>query len=91
MCAILLEPFVLPGTATEGAWEIFRSEVALRAKAVRQLAAEQGAVFVPLQNSFDCACEVQPASYWLGDGVHPTPAGHQLIADAWLKAFAEKL
>ena len=31
--------------------------------------------------------ETVPASYWLGDGVHPTPAGHQLIADAWIKAF----
>ena len=24
--------------------------------------------------------------YWLHDGVHPTPAGHQFLADAWLEA-----
>ncbi len=88
---MLLEPFVLPGTATEGAWEMFRKEVALRAEVVRRLAEEQGAVFVPLQNVFDSVCETQPASYWLGDGVHPTPAGHQLIADAWLKAFSKEM
>ena len=25
------------------------------------------------------------------DGVHPTPAGHQLIADAWLDLFRREL
>ena len=27
-----------------------------------------------------------PHTYWVYDGVHPTAAGNQLIADAWLKA-----
>ena len=30
--------------------------------------------------------EVSP-SYWIWDGIHPTPAGHQAIADAWLEEF----
>ncbi|NUS00787.1 MAG: GDSL family lipase, partial [Kribbellaceae bacterium] len=23
--------------------------------------------------------------HWLFDGVHPTPAGHQALAEAWLR------
>ena len=30
-----------------------------------------------------------PQKYWLVDGVHPRPAGHQLIANAWAKAAAK--
>lgn len=25
--------------------------------------------------------------YWIWDGIHPTPAGHQAMADTWLKNF----
>lgn len=28
-------------------------------------------------------------SYWIWDGIHPTPAGHQLMADEWLKTYKE--
>ena len=27
-------------------------------------------------------------SYWIWDGIHPTPAGHRRMADLWLKTFA---
>ena len=84
---ILMEPFVLKASATEGAWEQFRGETELRAAAVKQIAGECGVTFLPLQAMFDKAAETVPASVWLGDGVHPTPAGHQLIADACIKAF----
>ena len=84
---ILMEPFVLKASATEGAWDLFRGETEKRAEAVRQIARETDQIFLPLQAMFDEAAEKMPPSYWLGDGVHPTPAGHQLIADAWIKAF----
>lgn len=84
---LLLEPFVLRGVATEEKWDVFPQEVYARAAVVRKLAAEFGATFVPLQKPLEDACEKAPASYWLADGVHPTPAGHQLIADAWFEAF----
>ncbi len=83
---ILLEPFVLKASATEGAWEEFRRETELRGEAVRRIAEETKQTFVPLQKMFDDACEKAPANYWLGDGVHPMPAGHRLIADEWQKA-----
>lgn len=84
---MLLEPFVLPGSATSDHWDHFSSRVPENARLVKQLAEETGAVFVPLQKVFDDAAKIAPNDYWLGDGVHPTVFGHQLIADAWIKAF----
>lgn len=82
-----LEPFVLKGAATEEHWAEFERETRLRAEAVRRVAEEFGLTFVPLQKKFDEAAASAGAAYWLGDGVHPMPAGHQLIADAWCEAF----
>lgn len=85
---IILEPFVLKATATEENWEEFKNEVSLRAAAAKKIAAEYNLIFVPLQEKFDEAAKnTNDASYWLADGVHPTPAGHKLIAEAWLEAF----
>ena len=84
---ILLEPFVLPGTATEDAFEWFKSEVDLRAKAVKELAEEFNLPFIPLQEDLDKLTEVAPAEYWLKDGVHPTVFFHQHIAKKWIDTF----
>ena len=80
---VICEPFVLPcGVVTE-AWQ---EDMAQRQKIVEALAAEFNAIFVPFQNVFDRACETAPAAYWAPDGVHPSPAGHGVLARAWLKA-----
>jgi len=90
---MLLEPFVLPGSATVATeaipnrWEYFRQETDLRRAAVKRLAEKYGLVFVPLQEKFDAVNADAPMGYWLMDGVHPTPAGHALLQDAWLEAF----
>lgn len=86
---LLMEPFVLKGTANEAKWDRFEPMVYENAAIVREVAAEFGQVFLPLQQPLNKACEKAPASYWLGDGVHPTPAGHQLIANEWIKCFEE--
>ena len=86
---LVLEPFVLPGAATEAKWEEFSREVPLRAAASKRVAEDYGLIFVPLQSVFDEACRLAPADWWLRDGVHPTAHGHRLIADAWEKATAE--
>ena len=92
----ILEPFVLPGSATENneehpaRWEYFRTEVELRAQAAARVAKKYNLPFVPLQKMFDEVNTDAPVSgYWLSDGVHPTPAGHELIKQQWLKAFQE--
>jgi len=52
--------------------------------AAREIATEYGAAFIPYQRVFDEARKVAAPSYWTGDGVHPSLAGAQLMAEAWL-------
>jgi len=91
---MLLEPFVLHGSATKDTqenptrWEYFRTETVLRREATKRVAEAQNVLFVPLQEIFDKADASAPEEcYWLYDGVHPTAAGHELIKQAWLEAF----
>lgn len=92
---LILEPFVLPGTATNATpeiperWDYFRSEVPLRAAAAKRIAEKYDLVWVPLQKHFDEACQYAPAEQWLCDGVHPTAMGHELIKRQWVKGFQQ--
>lgn len=88
---MLMEPFVLPGRATEAAWEDFSGTVYQLAEIVQKLAKEYNLSFVPLQEKLNAACKLCPPEYWLGDGVHPTAAGHRLISDAWLEVFHKEI
>lgn len=83
----LLEPFVLRAAATDENWDYFHRETLLRAAAVKRLAEKYGLVFVPLQAEFDKVSENTENSFWLSDGVHPTPAGHKLIEEKLSLAF----
>lgn len=83
----LLEPFVLRAAATDENWDYFHRETLLRAASVKKLAEKYGLVFVPLQAEFDKASENTENSFWLSDGVHPTPAGHKLIEEKLSSAF----
>ena len=84
---ILMTPFITHGTATDRNWDYFRSEVDLRIAAVEDLAKKYNLPCVHTQKAFDQALEIAPANNWTYEGVHPTSAGHLLIANAWLKVF----
>lgn len=84
---MILEPFVLKAAATEEKWDVFSTEVPLRAKAAKRIAEEFGLPFIPLQKGFDELEKKAPASFWLLDGVHPSAAGHQFIKEQWIKTF----
>lgn len=84
---ILMEPYVLKGPATEEKWDFFRAETDLRRDAVKRLAQRHGAACIDTQTLFDEAAARSCAAHWTPDGVHPTPAGHWLLAQAWLGAF----
>lgn len=77
---IILEPFVLKGTATEHVWEEFSADVAVRAEICRRLAQKHGLTFIPLQEKLEALAAQTSNAYVLGDGVHPTFAGHELIS-----------
>jgi len=87
----ILEPFVLKGKGTEEHWEEFDREIRLRAGSARRIAEKYGLTFIPLQEKFDAMCEKCEVSYWLWDGVHPTAAGHELIARALVEAVKKDI
>ncbi|KQX51840.1 SGNH/GDSL hydrolase family protein [Paenibacillus sp. Root444D2] len=80
---IMIEPFVLPVPEDRKQW---REDLDPKINVVRELAREFGALLVPLDGIFAQASMLAPSSFWAPDGVHPSPAGHALIAKAWLKA-----
>ena len=80
---IVLEPFVLHTGAVTAEW--FPEFDARRAAAAR-VAARAGATFVPLQKIFDERAKTAAPQYWAADGVHPTAAGHAVIAEQWRRA-----
>lgn len=80
---IVLEPFVLRTGVVDDTWLAPLEE--RRAIAAR-IAHNAGATFIPLQTSFDEAASRGGPAHWLVDGVHPTPAGHALIAERWRTA-----
>jgi len=84
---VLLEPFSLPGgfETVQGRYDEWCGELAERQAIVKGLAKSYDAIFVPLQAAFDAACAKALDTYWLYDGVHPSEAGHMLIAQAWKK------
>ena len=50
----------------------------------KKLASEMGGME---QDKFNEATNDTETTYWLADGVHPTPAGHNLIAKALSDEF----
>ena len=86
---ILMEPFILKTGATLEKWEGWEKLMAEYQQHVREMAEQFGAVWVPLQQTFNAALEQADASYWLWDGVHPTAAGHELIARQWLSVVQQ--
>ena len=80
---LVLEPFVLRCGAVDDRWF---PEFDERRRAAQRVAQQAGAGFVPLQGAFDDVARTAAPQYWAADGVHPTPAGHALIAEQWRRA-----
>ncbi len=81
---IICEPFAVPGVkAVDDKWypEFYGYQ-----KAAMEIAAQFKATFIPYQRIYNEAITRAPGVYWTGDGVHPTLAGAQLMAQAWVEA-----
>ncbi|NCD69685.1 SGNH/GDSL hydrolase family protein [Mucilaginibacter agri] len=80
---IIGEPFAVKGVkAVDDKWYPAFDEYRASAKAIAE---QYDAVWIPYQSIFDKALETAPGSYWTTDGVHPSVAGSQLMAHAWLE------
>ena len=88
---VLCEPFILPVGKLKDKWDEYSNEVKKQQEIVRRLSAEHHAVFVPFQDAFNKALSKAPAEYWIWDGIHPMPAGHELMARVWLHKVSKKL
>jgi len=77
---VLCEPFVLRCGAVTDKWF---PEFTERLEVARSVAKEQSLTRVPFQEMFDEAVKEAPPQYWAADGVHPTLAGHSLMAKTW--------
>jgi lysophospholipase L1-like esterase len=80
---VIIEPFALRGKFVDDKW--YPAFAGYQA-AAKEVARQASATFVPLQHAFDKASARTGPAYWTADGVHPTPAGHALIAEEWRKA-----
>ena len=80
---VLVEPFVTPVTVEQTHWH---EDLDPKRAIVAELAREFGAAFVPLHAILTAAAAEHGAAAIAADGVHPTPLGHELIADAWQAA-----
>ena len=82
---IICQPFAVQNTsAVDQSWIEPMKEYQSVAK---RLADEFNAVWVPFQEVFDEAVKYAPGTYWTHDGVHPSMAGAQLMAEAWLRSI----
>ena len=81
---VLCEPFIFQLGHVNVKTEIWQTEIRKQQATVRQLAKTYHAIFVEMQEPFNNACKKAPASYWIWDGIHPMPAGHELMARLWI-------
>lgn len=88
---VLCEPFILPVGKVKENWATYQPDMARRQEVVENLALQYDAVFVGLQEVFDLACEKAPAEYWMWDGIHPTVAGHELVAREWIRQVGARI
>lgn len=80
---LLVEPFVVPVSADQWAW---REDLDPRIHVVRRLAEEFDAALLAADGLMNQAArEAGSPALLAGDGVHPTPLGHQVLAEAWTR------
>lgn len=81
---ILLEPVLAPVSDPQWAW---REDLDPKIGAVRRLAQRHRLELVPTDAVVNAAAAVRSVGELAGDGVHPSAAGHRVIADAFLQTY----
>ncbi len=88
---VLGAPFILPVGMVKEKWNAWQSEIEPRQQVVKKLAKEFNAVWVDYQDTFTKASEKASPDYWIWDGIHPTVAGHELMARKWIAEVEPRL
>jgi lysophospholipase L1-like esterase len=81
---ILMEPFLLEVGDVQKSW---CDHLRPRQRMIQEIAKETMSTFIPTQDLFNNASRLREPAFWSYDGIHPTHAGFQLLADAWIDAF----
>lgn len=82
---VLGAPFLLPVGKYKEGYAHDLAQVRKRQEVVDRLGAKYHLPVIHYQRAFDEACKQAPADHWSWDGVHPTYAGHALMAAQWLR------
>ena len=75
------------GCGTADFWDKMKDEIIERGEIAKKISQKYNLPFVELQKKFDEMAEKTRSENWLWDGVHPTPAGHELLKREWLACF----
>ena len=89
---VIMEPFISSVGNVKAKWDDYYREITGRQAVANKLAGEFDAIFVPLQDEFNkITTKYPPNEYWVWDGVHPMPNGHELMAREWIKHVSKKI
>lgn len=87
---VLCTPFTAPTGRLKDTDNYTIRETRIRQciEAIKNIAKDYKASLVPFDTLFQKLLKEHPideGKYWIWDGIHPTPAGHQQMADLWIK------
>ncbi len=85
---VLCEPFLLPVREEMNLW---REDLDPKIDVVHRLAKEFGAHLVPFDSEFTKRSAQSSMAELAEDGIHPTAAGHALMAKLWLDTVSTYL
>ncbi len=80
---ILMTPYMIEPDRSQP----MRRHMDIFGEVVGQLAAEYGAILVPVQAAFDMTLHGTTPTAWADDQIHPNGPGHAVIALAFLRAI----
>ncbi len=88
-------PFVANTGKMKATTDFARRDSLIRtcADVAKRIAKDYNAIFLPFHEMFDRIHDDVPTSqetYWIWDGIHPTPAAHQRMADLWIKTINKR-
>lgn len=94
---VIIEPFIVrkymgeDGGDIYNDWDLWYGHMRERAGICKELAEKYEAIFVPLDAEFQRLSEKYGADAWSMDCIHPTPAGHEIIARKWMECCKDIL